>query len=120
MRPSSAASRRPLRLEPLEDRRMLAIGADFDFGDAPAPYPTTLAEDGPRHEAIGPTLGAARDAEPDGQPTAAADGDGADEDGVTFGPIRRRLISSSRSTNRSKALTPATWYSSDWAAAKPA
>ena len=32
----------------------------FDFGDAPAPYPVTLAEDGARHDAIGPTLGTTR------------------------------------------------------------
>ena len=59
-----------------------------DFGDAPAPYPTRLAADGPRHETTGPMLGARRDAESDGAPTAAADGDdaagSADEDGVTF------------------------------------
>ena len=77
------ASRR-LRFEPLENRRMLAV----DFGDAPDPYPTTLADDGPRHEAIGPTLGVLRDEEVDGQPSTGANGDGADEDGVTFGGIR--------------------------------
>ena len=56
-----------------------------DFGDAPAPYATTIAADGARHVAIGPMLGASRDAELDGQPTAAADGDdvtGDDEDGL--------------------------------------
>jgi len=67
----------------------------YDFGDAPtaaqsglaASYPTTLADDGARHEAVGPTLGAARDVETDGQPNTAADGDDVagspdDEDGV--------------------------------------
>ncbi|MCH8042608.1 MAG: VCBS repeat-containing protein, partial [Planctomycetes bacterium] len=86
----AAGKRRPcgkLLLETLEDRRMLAV-AEFDFGDAPAPYATLLADDGPRHELIGPTLGASADAEADGQPSSAADGDGSDEDGVTFGEIR--------------------------------
>jgi hypothetical protein len=72
----------------------------FDFGDAPdsaaAPvYPTLLANNGARHQIVigGPLLGNAIDAEPDGQPTTAADGDdnnvlypgvSDDEDGVTF------------------------------------
>lgn len=55
-----------------------------DFGDAPAPYPTLLVDNGARHEATGPTLGAARDVTVDGQPSDDASGDGADEDGVTF------------------------------------
>ena len=54
-----------------------------DFGDAPAPYPTTLAEDGPSHDANGPTLGATRDSETDGTHSAAANADGADEDGIS-------------------------------------
>ena len=64
----------------------------LDFGDAPDPaYPTLLASDGARH--LIPTapvyfLGAAApDLDPDGQPTAAADGDDLngvdDEDGVS-------------------------------------
>jgi hypothetical protein len=69
---------------------------EVDFGDAPTAdqsgfansYPTTLAQDGARHAATGPQLrpsgGTARDAEDDGQPTADADGDGADENGVTL------------------------------------
>uniref|UniRef100_UPI0023F322BC DUF7933 domain-containing protein n=2 Tax=Desertimonas flava TaxID=2064846 RepID=UPI0023F322BC len=65
-----------------------------DFGDAPAPYPTTLAADGPRHGIPGydPASGTASlmlgsriDSEADGIPTAAADGDDTsqvdDEDG---------------------------------------
>ena len=61
----------------------------FDFGDAPAPYPTLRANNGPRHVPAGPTLGANRDAEADGQPTAGAVGDDDngvpdDEDGVSF------------------------------------
>jgi hypothetical protein len=60
--------------------------ASADFGDAPDPtFPTRLASDGARHLlGSGLTLGNTVDAEADGQPTAAADGDGADEDGVTF------------------------------------
>ena len=88
--------RRLLRLEALEDRRLLSVvppaePTEWDFGDAPdVPYATLLTSDGPRHAATGPTLGANRDAEPDGQPSAAADGDDItgtpnDEDGVTFG-----------------------------------
>ncbi|HLA85580.1 MAG TPA: clostripain-related cysteine peptidase, partial [Thermoguttaceae bacterium] len=77
---------------------LLVSGVDFgnwiapgdDFGDAPDPaYPTTLISDGARHTAVGPTLGASRDTEPDGQPSAVADGDDLDatsddEDGVAF------------------------------------
>ncbi len=62
-----------------------------DLGDAPAPFPTLLSNNGAAHIAIGPTLGAARDTEPDGQPSSLADGDDAagtdDEDGVTFAPL---------------------------------
>ena len=63
-----------------------------DFGDAPLPYPTTLITNGARHVAVGPSLGANRDAESDGQPTADAGGDDItgtpdDEDGVTFTTI---------------------------------
>src|SRR5690242_9110443 len=62
---------RNLRIEPLEDRLLLAA----DFGDAPKPYPTLLVDNGARHEAIGPRLGALIDTESDGQPTPAANGD---------------------------------------------
>ncbi len=75
---------RELRLEPLEQRCLLTL----DFGDAPLPYPTLLAEDGARHEAVGPTLGATRDGELDGAHSASANADGADEDGVSFGPLQ--------------------------------
>jgi VCBS repeat protein/GEVED domain-containing protein len=84
-----------LRVEALEDRRLLSVvpaaePIEWDFGDAPdVPYATLLSSDGPRHAATGPTLGTYRDTEPDGLPTAAADGDDTDispndEDGVTF------------------------------------
>lgn len=55
----------------------------YDFGDAPKSYQTTLADDGARHEVV-PwlTLGNTIDHESTGVPSAAADGDGTDEDGV--------------------------------------
>lgn len=60
-----------------------------DFGDAPAPaYPTLLADDGARHLApASPVLflgDLAPGDEADGRPTADADGDGAEEDGVVW------------------------------------
>lgn len=67
---------------------------EFDFGDAPiasqsifaASYPTTLADNGARHLLVGPTLGANRDHEADGQPNLIATADDTngvdDEDGV--------------------------------------
>jgi hypothetical protein len=64
-----------------------------DFGDAPAPYPTTAAQNGAQHTVVdGFHLGlAATDAEADGQPQANALGDDSngtdDEDGVTFGTL---------------------------------
>ena len=61
---------------------------DFDFGDAPDPYPTRSEDNGAVHAATGLTLGATRDGEPNGTPSAGADSDGADEDGVTFGTIQ--------------------------------
>lgn len=62
-----------------------------DFGDAPDSYGTTFAANGPRHGVLpGFRLGGAEDAEGNGQPNAAANGDdvgapGDDEDGITFG-----------------------------------
>ncbi|MEM7391665.1 MAG: DUF11 domain-containing protein [Verrucomicrobiota bacterium] len=61
------------------------VAASLDWGDAPSPYPTVSADNGARHVASGPRLGATRDSETDGQPNASATGDGSDEDGVTFG-----------------------------------
>ena len=61
-----------------------------DFGDAPAPYPTTLKDNGARHSVTsGIFLGALVDGEGDGQPAALAFGDdnvgnADDEDGVVF------------------------------------
>lgn len=59
----------------------VAVGEDF--GDAPAGYPVTLADDGARHTTSSLILGTAVDAETDGQPSSDANGDGQDEDGVT-------------------------------------
>ncbi len=59
-----------------------------DFGDAPLSYDTLLADDGARHEILGPFLGSLVDGESDGQPAINADGDDTnasdDEDGVIF------------------------------------
>ena len=86
MRPTH--SFKSLHLDPLEGRYLLAA----DFGDAPAPYPTLMANGGAEHTATGLTLGAVRDMEADGQATPNADGDdntgSDDEDGVTFGTIQ--------------------------------
>lgn len=59
----------------------------FDFGDAPTPFPTTLARNGASHGIrAGFQLGATIDGDSDGLPTAGADGDDTtgldDEDGV--------------------------------------
>ncbi|MGB0600461.1 MAG: FG-GAP-like repeat-containing protein, partial [Rubripirellula sp.] len=72
------AFKRRLILESLEARHLLAA----DFGDAPAPYPVTLEENGARHESVGPTLGLVRDSEVNGTHSANADSDGIDEDAV--------------------------------------
>lgn len=59
-----------------------------DFGDAPSPYPTLVAESGAQHAEVGPTLGATRDGEANGIHSSNATGDDTagsdDEDGVTF------------------------------------
>jgi VCBS repeat-containing protein len=77
----------------LDDPTITLLAHEFDFGDAPDPtYPTLLANDGARHLLSGGGaalyLGAGvPDAEPDGQSTSSADGDGADEDGVSLPPL---------------------------------
>ncbi|MEK6257515.1 MAG: VCBS repeat-containing protein [Planctomycetota bacterium] len=83
----------------LEPRTMLTI----DLGDAPSPYPTTLAENGARHDDSGPTLGATRDSEVDGTHSANADADGADEDGVTFGTIQAGALGATATVNVANA-----------------
>jgi len=67
----------------------VAITTAVDFGDAPAPYPTLLDDNGARHLTGGPLwLGAGVDNELDGVPDAAALGDDLagsdDEDGLLF------------------------------------
>jgi uncharacterized repeat protein (TIGR01451 family) len=63
---------------------------EFDFGDAPAPYPTTLADNGARHRLVGGSLlGPRIDSDDDGQPSPTAAGDNEDgspndEDGIEF------------------------------------
>src|SRR5688572_10032275 len=84
-RSSRPPRRRRLRFEPLEFRLVLACPPTcMDFGDAPDspnglptpnPYPTLLEHDGARHGPGGPRLGAAVDAEDNGQPNANATGD---------------------------------------------
>ncbi len=54
----------------------------LDYGDAPAKYPVTRANNGARHIAGTLTLGTARDVEIDGTPSNGADSDGIDDDGV--------------------------------------
>ncbi len=59
----------------------------FDYGDAPASYNTTIAAGPVTRNTLGARdlfMGSAADGETDGAPTVAADGDGADEDGITF------------------------------------
>ncbi len=62
--------------------------AEFaDFGDAPAPYPTTRSQNGATHGFLaGLRLGSLWDADQDGRPTVNADGDDLnnsdDEDGI--------------------------------------
>ena len=67
------------------------IGLRTDLGDAPAPFPTLLADDGAYHLPVGPILGELRDVELDGAPDIDALGDDAsaadDEDGVMFGSV---------------------------------
>jgi hypothetical protein len=89
-----------------------AAPVELDFGDAPTAaqsgfvnsYPTRAADDGARHEVgAGLFLGAAVDPEVDGQPTANADGDGTDEDGVTL--VASALASSAGTTRSSFVVT---------------
>jgi hypothetical protein len=55
-----------------------------DLGDAPDSYATLRSSNGPRHFVGSLTLGTTIDAEVQGQPGGDADGDGEDDDGVTF------------------------------------
>ena len=69
---------------PLAWYEQLSITGD-DYGDAPHPYRVHAQEQGPRHIAIGPRLGATRDAEADGAHSPA--GAEAEDDGVVFGTL---------------------------------
>jgi subtilisin family serine protease len=64
----------------------------LDFGDAAqtgTSFKTTLANDGARHVlGSGLLLGTLVDSEADGQPTVGADGEGSDDDGVTFSALQ--------------------------------
>lgn len=97
-----------------------------DFGDAPASYGTTIADNGPRHSLPGYDpdtnttalmLGTQIDVEADGQPSADASGDdatnAADEDGVTA-PIVATVgddttVTVSATNNSDEAATLAGW-----------
>lgn len=63
-----------------------ATPVTYDYGDAPDPAYFTLRDTGAARHALTNDLklGATVDSEADGQPTANASGDGADEDGVLF------------------------------------
>ncbi len=71
--------------------RLDGSGPRYDFGDAPDSFQTMLATNGARHLLTGPTLGAFRDAESAGQPSAAALADDKrqldDDDGVTWSDL---------------------------------
>lgn len=67
--------------------RLEVEALEYDYGDAPDAYATTIAADGARHAGRGPRFGNRRDLEPDGQPSADAVADDLagprdDEDGV--------------------------------------
>ncbi|WP_435747353.1 DUF6923 family protein, partial [Nocardioides sp. SYSU DS0663] len=98
----------------------------IDFGDAPDSYGTSLGSDGPRHsipgydDAAGTAplrLGAAIDFESDGQPGAAADGDGADEDAVAdpieLVPGRATTVTVSATNDTDQPATLAGWVDLD-------
>src|SRR5204863_441676 len=74
-----------------------AQNGPFDFGDAPAPYPTLLSSNGAYHQLIqGIYLGAGVTPEQDAQPYPNASLDLAD-DGVTFlSPLVRGYVASVR------------------------
>ena len=77
----------------------------IDFGDAPAAFPTTIAQNGASHQATGPQLGFNRDGELDGQPSPLADGDGSDDDGVFFGSIQQGATMAAVNIDLQNAVT---------------
>ncbi len=81
----------------------LGVGVT-DFGDAPLPYPTLLAENGAEHLITGPTLGANRDTESNGTHSVSANADDTtgvpdDEDGVTFGTLMVGALGATATVN---------------------
>ncbi len=75
----------PMRATELDGQTLLTIflGSGFDYGDAPSPYASKKADDGPRHKVVdgfslGPTISADADAK-----TPYLD----DNDGVTINPL---------------------------------
>ena len=77
---------------PVIDAVTLDVTTAIDAGDAPASYPTLLADDGARHDlGSGLALGSLVDADIDGVPDPDALGDdasGDDEDGIVFDELR--------------------------------
>ncbi|MVA75051.1 DUF11 domain-containing protein [Auraticoccus sp. F435] len=97
----------------------------IDFGDAPEGYGTLLSDNGPRHSLPGfdadtstapLMIGETVDIDTDGVPTAAADGDGADEDG-TANPLEisatTPTVVLSATNNTGEPATLAGWIDLD-------
>ena len=93
-----------------------AVG--LDFGDAPSAYAVTLAENGARHLAIGPTLGPRRDNEADGIESSDARADNNnqtanDEYGVTWGSLYAGFSNATVIVNSSGAAKLDAWIDFD-------
>jgi|GEM_PF-4671919 len=86
----------------------IGLTPDFDFGDAPESYLTSLPG-GARHVVVNNLKLGAFDAETDGNPGATASGDGADEDGVIFPSPQGTVIESNATSFVAKvtAMVPA-------------
>ncbi|MDZ7722544.1 MAG: GEVED domain-containing protein [candidate division KSB1 bacterium] len=71
-----------------EDSASVIISENWDFGDAPAPYQTTYADNGASHRRGSAVLGSEWDGESSGSPSANGLGDDTngsdDEDGIHF------------------------------------
>ena len=112
----AAFSAVPSTLEDDEACAPLTVTSIFDLGDAPDTYGTTGAT-AAKHEIIpGLMLGGTVDDEADGQPTPAADGDGADEDGysvptLTDGQAVTLKVTATNTTT--KAATLGCWIDYD-------
>lgn len=104
------------------DPTVMQLLPDYDFGDAPSPYPTLIVSNGARH--IVPFTGGATlylgavapDVETNGQPQAGALGDNLagvnDEDGVTLPPMFYVLQSNALTVTASGAGQLDAWI--DW------